>query len=54
MMTVEAESFTNFSPRLFNCIPRAIRDRTRHTTKAFNRRLDKFPRTFDTVPIHAV
>ena len=42
MKTVEAESFTNFGPTLFNCLPRAIRDMTRCTMEAFKRRLNKF------------
>ena len=40
--TIQAGSFTCAGPRLFNCLPREIRDLTGITTEAFKRRLDKF------------
>ncbi|XP_076044735.1 uncharacterized protein LOC143027344 [Oratosquilla oratoria] len=40
--TIQAESFFGAGPRLFNCLPRDIRDLKGVSTEAFKRRLDKF------------
>ena len=42
LKTLEAESFINFGPKLFNCLRRHVRDIAKCNTDAFKRQLDNF------------
>ncbi len=42
LKTIEADSFINFGPKLFNCLPRQIRDTTNCITEVFKKKLNGF------------